>query len=259
MADRTRFVPEDYPDLTAPENREKFLRNLNAFAETANKKFQPGGQDLGSLAGFTKEITIGGGKAAIAAASPDTAWHTIGGGGEPAFGAGITNTGAPYPSCRFMRDAGGTVFVQLAYNRSAGNGSTVFVLPAGYRPSGKLEFASNSNGVQRTTVLADGTVVTDYATANPIVVSCVFPAEDYTPATGTSETSAFPIRFKNELGKSPAGIAILGAWNTTTSGKEAPVSVGSPAWSLADGQIVLHDVSGLLPGKKYRLTIRVFG
>jgi hypothetical protein len=103
-------------------------------------------------------------------------WHVVGDAGEPALEAGITNLGGDYAPCRF-RKIGGVVWIDLAFNRTVANGSPIFTLPAGYRPAYKKEHAANSNGVERVTVLADGTVVTDYMTGNPCIITISFPAE----------------------------------------------------------------------------------
>jgi hypothetical protein len=63
----------------------------------------------------------------------DTAWHYVGDPGEPAFGGTWTNHGSSWQRARFRKDAFGVVFISGLVTGGA-DVTTVFTLPAGYRP-----------------------------------------------------------------------------------------------------------------------------
>jgi hypothetical protein len=68
-------------------------------------------------------------------------WHYIGGSGEPAFLNGWANVGTADTLARFKK-VNGIVYVQGRVTRAAGASNTsIFTLPAGYRPSNETEFA----------------------------------------------------------------------------------------------------------------------
>jgi len=63
-------------------------------------------------------------------------WHTIGDPGEPAFQNSWTNYGAPFGPVRFTKLSSGLVVVDgLANPGTITNGTLVFTLPPGYRPT----------------------------------------------------------------------------------------------------------------------------
>lgn len=79
--------------------------------------------------------------AAIGAIRAGEPWHLVGGGGEPAFQNSWVNYGGAYATAAFMKDALG--FVHLRGTMKSGTMSaTAFQLPAGYRPTATLTFAT---------------------------------------------------------------------------------------------------------------------
>lgn len=71
-------------------------------------------------------------------------WHTIGAGGEPAFGTNWAAWGSTHQVPQF-RKIGTAVYLRGLLARStttSGTGSVVFTLPSGYRPPDELMFAS---------------------------------------------------------------------------------------------------------------------
>ena len=69
----------------------------------------------------------------------DSAWHVVGGSGEPAFQNSWSSVGDPYPSAAFRKDAAGNV--QLRGRIDGGPADTiVFTLPVSYRPLGRRAF-----------------------------------------------------------------------------------------------------------------------
>lgn len=90
---------------------------------------------------------------------------------------GATNVGAPYPSTRYRRIAG-IVWLEIAFNRSVADGSTIFTLPAGYRPAGTVVMHTGvTDNIQRLTVDSSGNVVTNHQVSNPLIATFCFPAE----------------------------------------------------------------------------------
>lgn len=76
-------------------------------------------------------------------AAGSEAWRYVGGAGEPAFVSPWANNGGGEPGTRFKKDAAGNVWVQVCAFGGALN-STIFSLPAGYRPSGFLHYKGTS-------------------------------------------------------------------------------------------------------------------
>lgn len=102
-------------------------------------------------------------------------WHTVGGVGEPAFGANWGNVGAPFGNTSFQRTPLNKVALSGVVTRSAGVAapSTIFTLPAGYRPNRSVPFIVTSIG-------ADGAFQ-----ANEVLVITSAGAVNLTSWTGT--------------------------------------------------------------------------
>lgn len=64
-------------------------------------------------------------------------WHQVGDVGEPAFAAGWSNLGAPFGNAKFMRTATGKIALSgvVQHPAAVAAPSTIFTLPAGYRPN----------------------------------------------------------------------------------------------------------------------------
>ncbi len=78
------------------------------------------------------------GYAALAAGE---GWHYVGESGEPAFENSWQNSSSDLPNLAFRIREAGIVDIYGVVNNGA-SGSTVFTLPAGYRPSGPAVFPS---------------------------------------------------------------------------------------------------------------------
>lgn len=87
-------------------------------------------------------------------------WHNVGAAGEPAFPNNWVNYGAPYPNTRFRKIAG-VVYVQIAVKNGTAT-TTIFTLPAGYRPSGNIiagwHYESNGDLLATINVTSAGVV-----------------------------------------------------------------------------------------------------
>jgi hypothetical protein len=70
-------------------------------------------------------------------------WINIGEPGAPAMAPGWGNYGSPYPQLRFTKRSG-VVYIEGVV-KTGTLGTTVFTLPAGYRPNGQLYFIAPSN------------------------------------------------------------------------------------------------------------------
>jgi hypothetical protein len=74
------------------------------------------------------------------------AWRQVGASGQPAYGSGFS--GDSSREAQFMKDTMGFVRFQgrlQATGIATPNGSTIFTLPAGYRPSMPIQFACSFN------------------------------------------------------------------------------------------------------------------
>jgi hypothetical protein len=88
-------------------------------------------------------------------------WHAVGSSGEPAFANSWVNfDAATYHAASFMRDALGFVHVRgLVKTGTVGTTTPIFTLPAGYRPTRQVGFATSSNGAFGALIVkADGSV-----------------------------------------------------------------------------------------------------
>ena len=123
----------------------------------------------------------------LAVGHVDTGWHYVGDAGEPVFynGGGSewgnygTDGTASWAPLRF-RKSSGIVYVQgLVTGGSFGVGWPIFFLPAGYRPSYALIFASvtSPDAIGRLSILADGQVIAWSGNNAWFMVDAVFPAE----------------------------------------------------------------------------------
>ncbi len=109
-------------------------------------------------------------------APPDFEWHYVGAVGEPAFAGGWANYDTGYPNTRFRKTAEDVVHVQMAV--ASGAGSTIFTLPAGYRPSGNIDHPGLSNGQQLVRVSSAGVVqVVAGGSGPPYIFMFSFPVD----------------------------------------------------------------------------------
>lgn len=87
----------------------------------------------------------------------------------PSFSGSWVNYGAPYQDVSYRKDPFGFVHLQGAA-KSGTAGTSIFTLPAGYRPAADLEFPiSNSTGASSLLVTASGTVVPVAAAGNSLI------------------------------------------------------------------------------------------
>lgn len=95
------------------------------------------------------------------------------GGAAPAFATGWGNLGSGYQAVRFFKDPDGFVKVEGLANRTSGTGTTIFQLPAGYRPTAVRAFPCLANGaIAQVEVRTNGDVVQASGVgANPTNVS----------------------------------------------------------------------------------------
>lgn len=77
----------------------------------------------------TNWFIVGGGQ--------DSGWRAVGGAGEPAFVNSWVNGGGGYQAMQFRLDALGRVWIR-GYASTGTNGTTIFTLPAGYRPATRI-------------------------------------------------------------------------------------------------------------------------
>ena len=85
-------------------------------------------------------------------------WREVGDTGEPAFANSWVNYDTGFATCAFYKDPWGRVHIK-GLVKSGTLDTTIFTLPAGYRPSLELIFTSNENGsFGRVDVFADGTI-----------------------------------------------------------------------------------------------------
>lgn len=208
-----------------------------------------------------KTVDVGGGKPAVAAvpaSPPDTAWHTVGAGGEPAFQNSWANAAGSHAPCRFQRD--GAQRVQIQGYVQSGGAPLVFTLPVGYRPAYLLEFDDAAGGVWQVT--SAGAVNHNSGAAPASMDSLSFPADDYTAPTGAAganEVSAFPVKFSTTVRGKAVGLVVLRAVQLSGRDEIAVGGIGGAAWDQNGTTINLRSVTGISAGSTYRLTLLVVG
>jgi hypothetical protein len=86
--------------------------------------------------------------------------HFVGGSGEAAFAGAWVNYGSGYQEVNYYRDPFQRVFLS-GLAKSGVIGTTIFTLPAGYRPRARLIFIQGvgSDTGNRIDIMSDGTVV----------------------------------------------------------------------------------------------------
>jgi hypothetical protein len=86
--------------------------------------------------------------------------HVVGLAGEPAFqGTWVNYDTSVYRGLRFWKDPTGMVHIEGAV-KSGTIGTTVFILPAGYRPGAAIPYPAHTNsGYGQVDVAASGNVV----------------------------------------------------------------------------------------------------
>ncbi len=88
--------------------------------------------------------------------------HVVGGSGEPAFqNSWVNYDTSTFRGARFWKDAMGLVHLEGLVKNGAAAPSTIFTLPAGYRPGNALiaVTVANSVAVSRVDIAATGNVV----------------------------------------------------------------------------------------------------
>lgn len=243
-----QFRREDFAEVDG-DWMDRLLRPLNTQLKALGSILNNGLVFGDNVQGFTKEITT----ANASTSTTSSGWIVIGASGAPAFQNSWTNIVSDTPPCRFQR-VGNVVHVELAVTGGAPS-STIFTLPAGYRPGFKLYITGRAGAGSVATGLVDagGAVFTE--TANPIFTFS-FVADDAPAATSSS---LFPVKFKNELpgGRKPTSVLLVSAVDITNNTTSTPVSASNPAWATSGDQVVLSDVAGLVAGRRYKLTLRV--
>lgn len=89
------------------------------------------------------------------------------------------------------------------------------------------------------------------------IVEGVHTASAYVTAEINAPTSTSP-RVKSPYTAKPASVELIEIWQV--SGEQAPVSLSATfAWTWADGEIVLPQLSGLTGNETYRIVLLVRG
>ena len=108
----------------------------------------------------------------------DGPWRYVGDVGEPPFFNSWANSGGGFASAAFMKDALGIVHIKGIVKNGTTVNSTVFILPAGYRPKLELIFGAVSNNViGRLDIQADGSVLPVIGSTAWFTIQATFPAE----------------------------------------------------------------------------------
>ena len=113
------------------------------------------------------------------AAGSDEDWHEVGATDEPAFQNSWANYALGDATAAFLKLPSGVVFIKGSI-KSGSTGTTVFTLPAGYRPALRLRFAGVGNVTPTGAILIEASGNVDlYFPGGPVllVLNCSFMAE----------------------------------------------------------------------------------
>jgi hypothetical protein len=253
------FAKEDFSE--APW-MERLIRPLNLALGQIQAGVSRGLTFGDNLNAEVRTIDVGGGAAAVAGAT-DTAWHVIGGVGEPAYtgSPAFSDYGSGDQPSRYKRDATGTVFLQLSVTGGA-TGQPVFTLPEGFRPAGLLWITGLTNhgaGPSVWSIASTGVVTLVASGSAPFGLVTSFPADDYTAPAGTAETSSFPVKFQTTVRGKAIGVLVLRAVRLSGRNESPVTGLGGAAWDQDGATISLRGVTGISPGSTYRLTLLVVG
>lgn len=159
-------------------------------------------------------------------------WTTVNasGGAAPAFNSPWVNIGGAEPPTRFKKNPDGVVYVQMAAQGGTLN-STIFTLPAGYRPGHTLYFKGESSTSDMLATIDSAGAVKVVATAGGTLerLNASFPADSPLPLVATTDHSSV----------SGSCITSNTSCTATTTTVTCAATGGSPpysyAWSYVSG------------------------
>lgn len=236
------FRREDYPDLQTEDQRDRFFRQLNTFCKQTQSALS-GGLTLGeNSSAFLKTVTF-----------TANDWTPV------AYQNSWTDVGAPYAPVAYMKDSSGRVWLRGV--AAAGTLNTVlFTLPAGFRPASTVAVGVGYwTGAAVTSaniaIASDGTA-TGAGMTGTSGYDVKLDGISFQASGGSSLCPA--ISFRNTLPSRPAGVLTLGARDVTDRNASS-VALGDIAWDSTADQVLVSDIAGLQPTRKYQISLLVIG
>lgn len=193
---------------------------------------------------------------------PAPTWTEIGSDGAPAFKNSWANQGGAYETCAFRMLPGGTV--ELKGVVSGGSPpSQVFLLPAGYIPAKAQQGPTLSNGAFGGYVVHEQGGVDVYTGSGTSVSLCGIRWQAGSPAAYPLRPtgSGWPLSVTHGLNSVSAVYLVDVEDLDAGTSVSALATSSSIEWSAGDaaGTIRLLSAWGLMPGRKYRLSLLVWG
>ncbi len=232
---------EDFTELQSADSLDRFFRPLNLFGQQVNAALSKGLTLADNSAAFVKTLTVTTGSPWIA----------------PTLLNGWVNQGGSTSPAGYYRDAAGRVYLRGDI-KSGTIGAAAFVLPAGYRPDFDTFRPVMTTGTYgyASVAASSGTVyAASGSNAGFDLDGISFLASPAAP--GPSLLSA-PLRFKNDLKAKPLEVRVAWAQDVTAQ-PSIPVALGPVAWATSSDQIVVSDIAGLAPSRKYQIAFIVVG
>ncbi len=163
-----------------------------------------------------------------------------------------------YNSAGYWCDDRGFVYLRGVVKDGTGIPTTVFTLPAGYRPTREYIFATTSNGAYgRLHVTAAGAVSASFGNVASFVLDGACFAVSGAPPAWSG--AGWPLTLQADFAQPVRAVLLVSA--VDTSGTQV-TSVGAAGvdWSkAANNQVYVRRVAGLTPGRRYELTFLLVG
>ncbi len=238
----TKLTVEQLANLKPEEQLEKVIAPLNGLVDGSSANLSQGLTFAENFSGKVHDLDID---------MPASPWIA------PTLLNSWVNFGSGRVEAGYRKFPDGRVEIRGAVKNGASPTSTMFTLPAGYRPSNRLDFPAIYNDVSAAGIKvdSDGVVAAVFAAGTTMVnINCCFTPSDMTPVAA----SPFPCHFSWKLSAPPKMIWI-GSCKDRENGANLSLSPLALDWEFTTkdggGSVKVRNVPGLQYGRKYRLTL----
>lgn len=244
-----RLTREDLPG--SPDWVDTLLMSLNPFEAATT---------LALTRGLTFADNVSAQVMTVDVVAPSPVWTEVADQGKPApsfLNSWVNYDAAAFNTAAFRVDASGHVLLR-GLVKSGTIGTSVFVLPEGYRPAVDVGFATDSSSA-----FGAGRVTKAGAVQANVGNNAWFFLDGI--SFDAAPRCAAPVRWTGSGWPIPLKVSLPGvSWVLTTraidldapSGTKTTLAAGAvPEWTMgSDGRLLVQAVPGLTPGRNYRLS-----